>query len=206
AARRPKALRLHGDERVDDWFWLRERDDPAVRSYLEAENAYTEAATAHTRDLQDRLFAEFKHRVVETDESVPARKDGHWYYRRTVEGLEYTLHCRRAGSVEGPEQVTLDENELAAGHEYLRLGGFAVSPAARLLAYSVDTSGAERFTLRLRDLDSGSDLPDEIPDVYYGVAWANDSTTLYYTRPNAAMRPWQVWRHSLGADPGEDVC
>ena len=206
APRRPTVLRLHGDERVDDWFWLRERDDPEVRAYLEAENAYTEAVTAHTRELQERLFAEFKHRVVETDSSVPARKDGHWYYRRTVEGLEYTLHCRRAGSEDGAEQVILDENELAAGHEYLRVGGLAISPDTRLLAYTVDTSGAERFTLRVRDLESGADLADEIPDVYYGLAWANDSRTLFYTRPNDAMRPWQLWRHSLGTDPAEDVC
>jgi oligopeptidase B len=204
ASRRPTVLRLHGDERVDDWYWLRERENPEVRSYLEAENAYAEAATAHTRGLQERLFAEFKHRVVETDSTVPARKGGYWYYRRTVEGLEYTIHCRRAGGEDGPEQVILDENELAAGHEYLDVGSLAVSPDGRLLAYTVDTTGGERFTLRVRDLETGSDLADEVPDVYYGLAWATDSRTLFYTRPNDAMRPWQLWRHRLGSPPGED--
>ena len=197
-------LRLHGDERVDDWFWLREREDPEVRSYLEAENAYTDAATAHTRELQEQLFAEFKHRVVETDATVPARKGEYWYYRRTVEGLEYTIHCRRRGSEEGPEQVLLDENELAAGQDYLDVTNLAVSPDARLLAYAVDTTGGERFTLRVRDLETGFDLEDEIADVHYGLGWANDSRTLFYTRPDRAMRPWQVWRHELGRPVGED--
>ncbi len=204
APRRPTVLRLHEDERVDDWFWLRERDNPDVRSYLEAENAYTDAATAHTRELQEQLFAEFKHRVVETDATVPARKGEFWYYRRTVEGLEYAIHCRRRGSEEGPEQVLLDENELAAGQEYLDVTNFAVSPDARLLAYAVDTTGGERFTLRVRDLEAGSELEDEIADVYYGLAWANDSRTLFYTRPDKAMRPWQVWRHELGRPAAED--
>jgi oligopeptidase B len=196
-------LRLHGDERVDDWFWLRERENPEVRTYLEAENAYTDAATAHTRELQEQLFAEFKHRVVETDATVPARKGEFWYYRRTVEGLEYTIHCRRHGSEEGPEQVLLDENELAAGQEYLDVN-LAVSPDGRMLAYAVDTTGGERFTLRVRDLETGSDLEEEIADVYYGLAWANDSRNVFYTRPDKAMRPWQVWRHELGAPAGED--
>jgi oligopeptidase B len=205
APRRPTVLRLHGDERVDDWFWLRERENPEVRVYLEAENAYTDAATAHTRELRERLFAEFKHRVVETDASVPARKGEFWHYRRTVEGLEYPIHCRRAGSEDGPEEVMLDENELAAGHEYLHVTGLAVSPDGRLLAYAVDTTGGERFTLRVRDLDSGRDLGDEIPDVYYGLAWANDCRTIFYTRPDKAMRPWQVWRHELGRPVSEDA-
>jgi oligopeptidase B len=206
APRRPHVHRLHGDERVDDWFWLRNRDDPEVTAYLEAENAYTDAATAHTAELEERLFQEFKHRVVETDATVPAKKDGHWYYRRTVEGPQYTIHCRRSGAEDAAEEVLLDENELAAGHDYFDLGVFAVSPDHRLLAYAVDFTGGERFTLRVRDLESGSDLPDEIPNVYYGLAWANDSRTLLYTRPNESMRPWQLWRHRVGTSPEEDVC
>ncbi len=206
AQRRPTVLRAHGDERVDDWFWLRERDDADVIAYLEAENAYTEAATAHTRELQGRLFDEFRARIQETDETVHAPRDGHWYYRRTVEGLQYEIHCRRSGSEDAPEQVLLDENELAKGSDYFDLGAFAVSPDQRLLAYATDTTGGERFTLRVRELDTGADLPDEVPDVYYGVAWASDNRTVFYTRPNEAMRPWQLWRHVVGTDAGEDVC
>lgn len=199
-------LRAHGDERLDEWFWLRNRDDPDVIAYLEAENAFTDVELAHTAELQERLFAEIKHRIVETDSTVPARKGGHWYYRRTVEGLEYAIHCRRSGAEDAPEQVLLDENELAAGCEYFALGAFAVSPDHRLLAYAVDLTGGERFTLRVRDLETGDDLPDQIPDVYYGVVWANDSRTLYFTRPNDAMRPWQLWRHRLGSSVDEDFC
>jgi oligopeptidase B len=204
APRRPHVLSLHGDERADDWYWLRERDDPEVRSYLEAENEYTQELTARTRELQERLFDEFKHRVVETDESVPARRGGYWYLRRTVEGLEYAIHCRRQGGEAGPEQVLLDENALATGHDFLDIGALEVSPDARLLAYAFDTTGGERFVLRIRDLASGSDL-DEISNVYYGVGWGNDSQSVLYTRPNDAMRPWQVWRHRLGTPAEDDV-
>src|SRR5687767_14417424 len=103
APRRPTVLRLHGDDRVDDWYWLRERDNPETIAYLEAENAYTDALTAHTAEVQERLYEEIRARIQETDASVPARKDDHWYYRRTVEGLQYTIHCRRTGAEDGPE-------------------------------------------------------------------------------------------------------
>jgi oligopeptidase B len=204
APRRPRALRAHGDERVDDWFWLRERDNSEVRAYLEAENAYTEAATAHLRELEERLYAEYRSRIQETDETVPARRDDRWYYRRTVEGLEYQIHCRRTGAEDAPEEVLLDENELARAHDYLDVGDVAVSPDHRLLAYTVDTTGAERFTLRIRELDGRRDV-EEVPDVYYGLAWASDNATVFYTRPNEAMRPWQLWRHRLGTPARDDV-
>lgn len=206
APRRPTSLRLHGDERVDDWYWLRDRDDPQVTAYLEAENAYTDAMTAHTAALQERLYEEIRGRIQETDETAPVPHGGHWYFRRTLEGLQYPIHCRRTGGPEGPELVLLDENELAKSHDYFRLGVLTVSPDHAKLAYSVDTSGAERYTLRIRDLDSGRDLPDEIPNTYYGLAWSSDSRTVFYTRPDEAMRPYQLWRHVLGADPAEDVC
>jgi oligopeptidase B len=206
APRRPTSLRMHGDERVDDWYWLRDRDDPQVTAYLEAENAYTDAMTAHTGDLQEQLYEEIRGRIQETDESAPVPHGGHWYFRRTVEGLQYPIHCRRAGAAEGPELVLLDENELAKGHDFFRLGALTVSPDHARLGYSTDTSGAERYTLRIRDLDSARDLPKEIPNTYYGLAWSSDSRTVFYTRPDEAMRPYQLWRHALGTDPAEDVC
>jgi oligopeptidase B len=206
AARRPTVLSLHGDERVDDWYWLRDRDDPETIAYLEAENAYTDAMTAHTAQLQERLYEEIRGRIQETDESAPVPHGGHWYFRRTVEGLQYPIHCRRKSMESGPEQVLLDENELAEGHEYFRLGVLTVSPDHAKLAYSTDVTGAERYTLRVRDLDSGSDMADEIPNTYYGLAWSSDSRTLFYSRPDEIMRPFQVWRHVLGTDPAEDVC
>jgi oligopeptidase B len=205
APRRRTVLRVHGDERVDDWYWLRERDDPQVTAYLEAENDYTEAMTAPTTDLQERLYAEIRGRIQETDESAPVPHGGHWYFRRTVEGLQYAIHCRRTGDPHGPELVLLDENELAEGHDYFRLGALTVSPDHSKLAYSTDTTGAERYTLRFRDLESGRDLADEIANTYYGLAWSTDARTVFYTRPDEAMRPYQLWRHVLGTDSAGDV-
>ncbi|HMC52494.1 MAG TPA: S9 family peptidase [Acidimicrobiales bacterium] len=220
---RPVVLEAHGNERVDPWYWLRDRDDPEVVAHLEAENRYTAAVTAHTEDLQKALFEEIVSHVQETDLSVPARKGPWWYYTRTVEGRQYAIHCRlpaapgaepapryqrppEVGSDARPpdEQVLLDENAEAEGNEFFALGAFAVSPDHQLLAYAVDTTGAERFTLRFRDLRTGSDHPDTIEDTYYGVAWANDCRTAFYTRPDAAVRPFQLWRHRLGTDAAED--
>ncbi|MGQ0804596.1 MAG: S9 family peptidase [Actinomycetota bacterium] len=203
APRRPYVLRAHGDERVDDWYWLRDRDDPEVRGYLEAENAYTEAETAHLEDLRKQLYDEIVNRVQETDVSAPVHKGEFEYFTRTFEDRQYGVHCRTASRRD--EQTLLDENELAAGHEFFALGGFAVSPDQRLVAYSVDVTGAERYELRFRDLDTGADLADIVPDVYYGLAWANDNQTVFYTRPDDAMRPWQVWRHVLGTPADDDV-
>jgi oligopeptidase B len=198
-------LRHHGDERVDDWYWLRERDNPETIAYLEAENAYTEAATAHLAELRERLFQEIKSRILETDLSVPVRRGNHWYYSRTVEGLQYAIRCRREGSEDGPEQILLDENALAEGHEFFDLGAFSPSPDHSLLAYSTDYEGDEVFTLRVRDLTTGDDLPDEIPGVYYGATWALDNATLFYTVLNDAKRPWRLYRHRLGTPVADDV-
>ena len=216
APRRPTVLRAHGDERVDDWYWLRDRDDPQVREYLEAENAYTREVMARTEPLQQQLFEEIKSRVQETDTSAPVRKGPYEYFGRTIEGRQYGIQCRRPAETPGlpdpfappgtapGEEVLLDQNELAAGHDYFALGGFAVSPDHTRLAYSVDVTGGERYELRFRDLTTGDDLPDVVPDVYYGLAWANDDRTCFYVRPDAAMRPWQVWRHRLGTPAGDD--
>jgi len=210
-------LRAHGDERVDDWFWFRNRDDPEVREYLEAENAYTQEVMAPTQELQRQLFEEIKSRVQETDATAPVRKGPYEYFSRTIAGRQYGIQCRRPAGTPGlpdpfaapgspaGEEVLLDQNALAEGHDYFALGGFAVSPDHSRLAYSVDVTGGERYELRFRDLTTGDDLPDIVPDVYYGLAWANDDHTVFYVRPDAAMRPWQVWRHRLGEPAGEDA-
>jgi oligopeptidase B len=213
-------LQAHGDERLDEWYWLRERDDPEVIDYLEAENAHTKAVMANTSALQETLYAEIVARIQETDLSVPVRKGPWSYYSRTVEGRQYAIHCRRPARPPGEpdptdpgtspgdpaEEVLLDGNELAAGHDYFSLGGLAVSPDHRLMAFAVDTTGGERHLLRVRDLSTGTDLPDQVEDVYYGLAWANDGATLFYTRPDDAMRPYQLWRHAVGTAPEADVC
>jgi oligopeptidase B len=204
APRRPHVLRNHGDERVDDWYWLRDRTDPAVIAHLEAENAYAEAVLAPVADLRDRIYDEIRGRIQETDETA-AVPDGPWsYFTRTVEGEQYVIHCRRPRAG-GGEQVLLDENALAAGHDYFSLGGFEVSPDHRLLAYSTDLNGGERYTLHFRDLDTGEDLDERVDNVTYGLAWADDLRTCFYVRPDAAMRPDEVWRHRLGTAADEDV-
>lgn len=204
APRRPTRLVAHGDERVDHWYWLRQRDDPEVLAYLEAENAYAAAALAHTAGLQRRLFEEFRGRILETDLSVPARKGEYWYYTRTVEGLQYPIHARRRGGPEADEEIVLDENALAARHAFLQLGAFAVSPDHRLLAYSIDTDGDETYTLHVRELASGTDLGDRIANTSEEAEWADDNATLFYTVLDEAKRAWRLYRHVLGTEPGAD--
>lgn len=205
ASARPVTLHTHDDVRQDDYFWLRERENPDVIGYLRAENDYTEAVMADTEALQDALYQEMRGRIKETDQSAAVERKGYFYYERTEEEQQYPIYCRRQGSMEAPEQVLLDLNQLAEGQEYLRMANFAVSPDQRLLAYGLDTNGSEQYTLRIKDLDTGDDLPDAIPGTYYGVAWANDNRTLYYTTVDAAMRPYKLFRHSLGADPSQDA-
>ena len=192
--------------RVDDWHWLRDRTDPEVIAHLEAENGHTAAAMAPTEELQKTLYEEIVGRVEETDTSALVPWGGHWYYHRTVKGLQYPIHCRRTGSPDAPEQVLLDENALAEGRDYLSVGSMALSADHRLLAYSVDHDGGEVHTVRIRDLDAGGELDDVIERTYYGLAFSADAGTLFYTRPDEAMRPFQLWRHRLGTPPEEDVC
>jgi len=188
-----------------------------VLEYLRAENAHTDAGLRHTIAMRDAIYDEIRRRVRETDVTAPVRRGPWEYYARTVAGLDYAIHCRRpsgGSSLPDPdarpgepddEQVLLDENQLAAGHDYFVLRSLSLSPDQRLLAYGVDVTGAERATVRVRDLTTGSDLADEILDTYYGLAWADDATTLFYVRPDETVRPYQVWRHALGSGVAEDV-
>jgi oligopeptidase B len=222
-------LVAHGDTRIDDWFWLRDKDDPAVIDHLKAENAHTEEIMADTVGLQGVLFEEMVARIEETDLSVPVRKGPWLYYGRTVEGSNYAIHCRRpAGppppgggvptgaapadgvpadteAVPADEQILLDENRLAEGHDYFAVGNLEISPDHRWLAYSTDTSGGERYAMRFVDLDGDDVSPEAIEDTSYGVAWANDNATLFYVRVDESMRPFQLWRHRVGTDPAGDV-
>jgi oligopeptidase B len=205
AARRPRLLAAHGDTRVDPYYWLREKDNPEVIAYLEAENAYSDAVTAPTLPLQEKLYREIVGRVQESDASAPTLYRGWWSYTRTVEGLDYEIYCRRRGSMESTEEVVLDGNVLAEGHEYFDLGYVERSPDETLVAYAVDVDGSERHELHFRDLATGKDLADAVSDVYYGYAWSADSRTFFYVLRDAAMRPYQVWRHSLGTPAADDV-
>lgn len=204
ARRQPTERLLHGETSVDDFAWLRDRDDPDTLPYLEAENAFTAHETAHLEALRQTIFDEIKTRTQESDLSAPSRKGDWWYAARTEEGKQYPIMVRMAGTPDGPEEVLLDLNLLAEGHEYLQLGVFAVSPDHRLLAYSTDTDGSEYFTLRVRDLAGGVDLPDVIERTYYTAAWSADSSVLFYTTTDQAHRPDKVWRHRLGTDRAAD--
>lgn len=205
AAKRPQRIAAQGDVRLDDYFWLRERENPAVRAYVEAENSYTQAVMAHTAELQATLYRELRGRIQEDDASVPEKIGNYFYYHRTAEGKQYPIYCRKLGSLDAPEELLLDQNELAAGQTFCDLGVYRISPDHRLLAFSVDYAGTERFLLQVKDLTTGTLLPDTIPDTFYSVEWAADNQTLFYNKQDPAWRPYQVFRHRLGSDPAHDA-
>lgn len=211
APRRPTTFTLHGEQRVDDYHWLRDRTDVEVLEYLEAENEYASSTMAPLEGLRARLYNEIVGRIQETDESAPVRKGSYWYSQRTVQGLEYPLHLRRLDDPRHPgqpgadEQLLLDENELAKETGYLALGAASIDDQGRLLAYSVDVNGSEHFELRVRDLDACTELDDVIPDTTYGVEWSADSTMLYYILTDEVERPYRLMRHQLGTPVGDDV-
>jgi oligopeptidase B len=211
AKRAPVERTHHGDTVIDEYAWLADKTNPETIAYLTAENAYTEAVTSHLAPVRATVFEEIKNRTKETDLSVPIRKGQHWYYSRTEEGKQYRIHCRRlAGAAdEAPpiptdgqplegEEVLLDENDLAAGHDFFALGTVDVSPDGARLAYSTDFDGDERFTLHVKDLATGEPLPDTVEEVAYGSAWSSDSSTLFYLTMDASWRPYRVWRHTMG--------
>ncbi len=204
AARRPCELTMHGHTRVDEYYWLRERHNEEVTTYLQAENEYTRQGLAHTEALQQRLYDEMVGRTEETDQTVPVKIGDYFYYSRTEQGLEYRIHCRRAGSTEAPEQQLLNLNELARQHDFLKMGAFKVSPDHNILAYSLDTDGSEAYTIHFKDLRSGRHLADKIEGAHYSAEWAADSTTFFYTTFDHARRSDKVWRHRLGAPQSED--
>jgi oligopeptidase B len=199
----PKEITHHGDTRVDNYFWLRDRSDPDVIPYLEAENRYTEEAMAPTKSLQDGLYHEILGRIQETDVSAPVKRDDYIYYTRTEEGKAYSIQCRKRGSpisnVDAREEILLDSNVLAEGQKYFRLGNFAVSPDHRLLAYSTDLEGDESYTIYVKNLETGELLSDRIANTYYTLEWANDNRTFFYTVLDETKRPYRAFRHELGA-------
>jgi oligopeptidase B len=207
----------HGDRVVDPFEWLRDKDDPEVIAHLEAENAYAEATTSHLEPLRARIFDEIKSRTQETDLSVPAAYRGWWYYSRTFEGKQYAAQCRVAmvagkgrpdlqpGNTPEGEQVLLDGNTEAQGHEFFSLGAFEVSVDGHRIAYAVDVEGDERFDLRVRDIQTGEVIDEAVTLIGYGVVWSLDGRHLFYTRMDDSWRPHQVWRHEVGTSAEADV-
>lgn len=205
AEKHPQSLITHKDERIDNYFWLRERQNPKTIAYLEAENAYTEAMMQHTELLQTNLYNEMLARIKETDLSVPYQQGDYYYYSRTETGKSYPIHCRKKGSLEAQEEILLDQNQLAQGHEYFSLGTFKVSPNHQILAYSIDTSGSEQYTLFFLDLTTKELYPEKITDTYFSLAWGNDNSTIFYTKVDATNRPYQLLRHTLGSESKDDL-
>jgi len=202
APRHPHSVTLHGDTRVDDYFWLREKESAEVRAYLEAENAYADGVMAPTRDLQKTLYDEIVGRIQETDQSAPYRKGAFEYYHRTEEGKQYRTYCRREAGKPETEAVLLDMNALAEGRPFLGLGAYEVSPDGRYLAYSLDETGFRDYTLQIKDLRTGQVLPERMAKVE-SVAWASDSETIFYTVDDDTKRAHRLLRHHIG-DSGED--
>jgi oligopeptidase B len=205
ARREPTATTLHGQTLHDDYAWLRNKDSQEVTSYLEAENAYAEAWMADTKGLQETLYREMLSHIKETDESYPYHYAGYYYYSRTVEGSQYTIYCRRQGSMDAPEQIILDGNELAKDHPFMALGAFAISEDQNLLAYSVDHTGFRQYTLHMKDLRTGNTLPDTAERVG-SIVWANDNTTIFYSVEDVeTKRQHQLYRHTLGQAQSSDT-
>ena len=205
AAKHPQELVTHGDKRIDNYYWLRQQDNSEVTDYLKAENSYTEEQMQHTQKLQTALYDEILSRIQETDLSVPYRIKDYYYYSRTEEGQAYPIFCRKYQSLDAAEEILLDENELAKDREFFSLGVASISPNQEILAYSTDTTGAEQYTLYFLDLKTRSLSSETIADTYYSFAWGNDNRTVFYTKVDSANRPYQLWRHTLGNNPDDDV-
>ncbi len=204
AKRIPVELTLHGETRIDDYYWLRERDNPDVKEYLEAENAYTEEIMDPAAELHERIYQEILSRIQQTDFDVPVKRGDYYYYSRTIEGKQYPVFCRRHGSETGPEEVILDANQLAEGKAYFALGAMAISEDQRMLGFSVDNDGAEEFTVFVKDLATGELLSERIEKTSAGFTWANDNRTFFYTTFDETKRPEKVWRHVLGTSRAAD--
>jgi oligopeptidase B len=200
----PHKTELHGETRVDDYFWLREKTNPEVIKYLEAENAYTAAVLKPTEPLQEALYKEFLSRIQQTDTDVPVKERGYWYYSRTEEGKQYPIYCRKKGTQDAPEEVLLDGNAMAQGTKFFSIGPRRVSDDGNLLAYATDTTGFREYLLSVKDLRTGKLVEDKLAKVA-GFAWAADGKTLFYVTEDPAKRPHQLWRHTLGQPKDKDI-
>lgn len=195
-----KKLTAHGQTRIDNYYWMNDRNDPKVIAYLEAENAYTDTVMKHTENFQEKLYEEIVGRIKQTDETVPYKKNGYWYYTRYEEGQEYPIHCRKKGKLEAEEEVMLNVNLMAEGHEYFSVGGLNVSTNNELLAYGVDTVGRRKYTLYVKNLKTGQVLDMSIPFTTGSSTWANDNKTLFYTKKDEqTLRSNQIFKHRLGS-------
>ena len=215
-AKKPHEMTIHGDTRVDDYYWMRLTDEQKsakekdshtqeVVDYIDAENDYTESRLKHTKKFQDKLFDEIVGRIKKDDESVPYLDNGYFYYTRYEKGKEYAIHCRKKESLDGEEEILLDENVLAKGHDYFAVGGLDVSPDNQWMSYGVDLVSRRIYTIYFKNLVTGDVLKQTIPNSTGSVAWANDNKTVFYTSKNeVTLLPEKIWRHKVGTDSAKD--
>lgn len=206
AKKEAKELTIHGDTRIDDYFWLRERENEDVIAYLNEENAYREEVMKHTEEVQADLYGEIVGRIKQDDESVPYKSNGYYYYTRYEEGKEYAIYCRKKSSLDAMEEIIIDANVLAEGHEYFAIGGMSISSNNRYCAYGVDTVSRRKYTIYIKDLETGEVFDDEIPVTTGGSTWANDNKTIFYTKKDEqTLRSDRIYKHKLGLPVEEDV-
>jgi oligopeptidase B len=201
----PKITEINGRKLVDNYFWLRDKPNPEVKAYLEAENAYTDALMKPTEPFQKKLYEEMLSRLKETDVEVPYEEGGYWYYTRSLAGKQYGIRCRKEGSLDAPEEVVLDVNELAKGQAFMSVQAYAVNDQGNLLAYTTDHTGFRQFTLAVKDLRTGQLLADHAERVG-SVVWATDNKTIFYTVEDAvSKRQYQLYRHTAGTRGPDDL-
>jgi oligopeptidase B len=199
-----KRLTIHGDTRIDPYYWLNERENPKTIDYLNAENSYTKAILKHTEDFQELLFKEIIGRIKQTDNSVPYKVNGYFYYVRYEEGKEYPIYCRKKETLEAAEEVMLDVNRMAEGHAYYHVADYSVSPDNKLLVFGVDTVSRRKYTLYFKNLETGEIYKDQVPNTTGSAEWADDSKTVFYTVRDETLRPHKVYRHRLGEEASGD--
>lgn len=204
ARREEKITKIHGIELKDDYFWLRYKENQEVIDYLKAENDYTKKETKHLDSFTDELFNEMKNRIKEDDETVPYKIKDYYYYSRTEKGKEYSIHCRKYKNLDNKEEILLDLNEMAKGHEYYKLYTSKISPNQNILAYSIDNTGYEKLVIYFKDLTTGEIFAEKLENVGWNFEWTDDKT-LYYTIRDKAQRPYALKRHVLGTNPSEDA-
>jgi oligopeptidase B len=205
AAIKPKELITHGHKRIDNYYWLNERENPEVIAYLKAENEYLEQMLAPSKVLREKLFEEIKSRIKEDDESLPYKYKGYYYYTRFEKGKEYAINCRKKGTLQAKEEILIDQNELAKGKKYFALGALSISTNKQIMAYATDTVGRRIYNVYFKDLSTGKMLPDVIQNVTGNIVWANDNKTLFYSRQDLqTLRSFQIYKHVLGTDSSKD--
>lgn len=202
----PKEITTHGHTRIDNYYWMNERENPEVIAYLEAENAYTEAYMKHTEGLQKKLYDEIKSKIKQEDESVPYKNNGYYYYTRQLPGKEYNVNCRKKGTLDADEEIILDENALAEGHDFFTVGGMAISLDNKIMAYGIDTVSRRKYTVFFKNLETGEVLPDQIPLTTGSITWANDNKTVFYVlKDDETLRAMKIMKHVLGTPVSNDV-